>query len=201
MAVLRVVWPTVREAIRLWIEHVSGLDTYWRDGNVHHLPANTARMLLAMPTIEDLGLRTHGWGSTGAVGSKSNVPYVDRQQRIPLDVSCQASWHEEQSGLSSDWAQDQLSYAQQRAELLQLSEDPAAPNGAVSLDAVCVGFAQAGPIAQIEVFQDNWLLSQATSTWVLYLRNTYQDTDISVESIETVVGAAANGGVIPDLDT
>jgi hypothetical protein len=92
-----------------------------------------------------------------------------------------AGWH-----VPGTLAAQYLSRAQARAQVQELTGDLTV----AAMDDHPIAFASAGPITTVDFSQDGWVISQATSIWVMTLRDTWQDTDVHVQTINTVVGEA-----------
>jgi hypothetical protein len=175
VAVVETDWAAVQEGIRAWIEVLSGLPTYYRNDNVpQHDAEAPAHMLLHIASIEEQGLKTTDYELTGSGLASFAVPRASRLVRMILEVDCQAGWN-----VPGTLAPTYLARTQLKAQIAELREE---------LEEVDGAFNSAGPITTIDFEQDGWSLSQASSSWVLTFHDTWQDTDVTVETIESVEG-------------
>lgn len=174
-------WSTVQEDLRSWVADLSGLPTYWRDdGRVPQFSDGAAHALLHIQSTEEIGGKNVFWDSGP---SDTVVPKSDRLLRLSLEVSVRAGWSE-----PGTLAAQSLSLAAAKAQL------PALPGAAEDAATELPALSDAGPIVTVDYDSGNWVISQATATWTIYLRDIWQDTDVSVERIVTV-------DYTPDIET
>lgn len=179
MAEVKTDWGAIQAAILAWFEDLAanetGVDVYWRDDAIQqYAPGIVAQVLLHLSAIEVRGVKNVLYESTGADGSKLSVPKSTQLLRVTLDVSVQAG-----TQVPGTLAQTLLQNMCVRSEIAELRAD---------LDALPVALSTIGPITDVEFEQDGVRLTQATSEWVLYVHDVYQDDTISVETIENVYG-------------
>lgn len=178
-------WAGIHEAIQAWFETLSSplanTHVYWRDdGLPQYAPGIDANILLHLASIEERGIKTYRYESTGDPGAKFSVPKVTRLLRVVLDVSVQSGWQ-----TPSSLALAIMLQLRTRAALSELHTD---------LEDYPIAYSNAGPVISVPFESDGYQLSQATSEWILFLHDVYQNSDVSVETIENVYGV----GTPPD---
>lgn len=174
MAVLRTDWAATKEAIRAWVETLSGVTAYYRDDSIPQHDFSEPIALLHVAAVEEFGVQTVEFERLEVSGVAFAVPRASRLLRVSLDVSVRAGVQ-----IPGQQAEEVLTYAQIRAQVEEVSSDLPAT----------VALNSAGPITVVPYDQDGWGLSQATSTWILSVRDEWQDTDVRVETIGDIAGA------------
>lgn len=173
MAVLRTDWAAIKEAVRLHVETLAECPAYFRDDNVPQHDHSQPFALIAFTALEDRGVKTVNYERLVVSGLGFAVPCVSRYVRATVDVSVRAM-----DQIPGQQAEEILSHAQLRAEIPELSALP-----------TTVAVNSCGPITAVPFEQDGFGWSQASSTWILSVRAEYQNTDVRVETVESVVGA------------
>jgi hypothetical protein len=180
MPVTRPDWAGAQQAMLDFVASSVPPDVtvHWRDDSVPHAnPRAVADVLLNIESIEPQGTQVARYGGpTGDPGATLIVPYIQQISRVVLSLTCEAGEH-----VPGVLAEQVLAELEMRTDL---------PGVRDSLDDQCLSLASTGIINTANITTDRWTISAATTEWVWYVSTIYQDTDVTVEVVESVDSSA-----------